>query len=110
MRPTRESVIAVLIAAFLVVQLAVPVVALFGPRPSRFAWQMYSALPPVPEAWAIDADGNETAIELGTLFAVQRAEIDYEAVLRSGLCDTVEAAAIRIVGLADGRSETIRCD
>ena len=45
-RPDRRTLaISVVVAAFLAVQVLVPLVALFGPRPARFSWQMYSALP-----------------------------------------------------------------
>ena len=92
----RLLAISVLVAAFLAVQVLVPVVALFGPRPARFSWQMYSALPHVPLAWTVAADGAEQPIDLGPYFAVQRAEIDYAAVLRAGLCDEVLAPAVKI--------------
>jgi hypothetical protein len=107
-RWTPASFLTLAVAAFLVVQLAVPTVALFGPRPARFAWQMYSALPPVPEASVVWADGHEEPVDLSSLFAVQRAEIDYAAVLRAGLCGATGAAAVRIK-LSDGGIEEIAC-
>jgi hypothetical protein len=97
-----------LIVAFLALQLAVPAVALFGPRPARFAWQMYSALPDVPKAFAVEADGTEHPVDLQRLFAVQRAEIDYASVLRTGLCDATGSSAIRLE-FADGRDQEIPC-
>jgi len=98
----------VLVAAFLCLQLAIPVVALFGPRPGRFAWQMYSALPDVPQAWIVEADGHELQVDLSRLFAVRRAEIDYVAVLRAGLCDATGAAVIRIQP-AQAPAELVAC-
>ena len=105
----RALAISVLIVAFLALQLLVPVMALFGPRPGHFAWHMYSALPQVPRAWTVAADGSEHPVDLGTLFAVQRAEIDYADVLRAGLCDATGAAAVRIQSHSADESEPIAC-
>lgn len=105
----RHFIVAALVAAFLAIQVVVPVAALFGPRPARFSWQMYSALPDMPQAWVVEPDGSETALDLGLLFAVQRAEIDYAAVLRAGLCDATGAAAVRIKP-AHAEAEVIACD
>ena len=106
---TRSTIVTALVAIFLAIQVVVPAVALFGPRPSRFAWQMYSALPDMPLAWTVSADGSEQAIDLGQLFAVQRAEIDYAAVLRTGLCDATGARAVKIQP-ANAAPELIECD
>jgi hypothetical protein len=109
-RWTAASVAAaVFMVAFLSVQLLVPALALFGPRPTRFAWQMYSALPPVPRAWAVAADGTVREVDLEPLFAARRAEIDYQAVLREGLCDAVDAKAIRLQLHGDAAVEEIPC-
>lgn len=98
-----------LVVALLALQILVPLMALFGPRPARFSWQMYSALPPVPHAWTVAVDSTETPIDLGPLFAVQRAEIDYAAVLRAGLCDKVSAPAVKIQEDASTEPELILC-
>ena len=95
--------------AFLALQLLVPLIALFGPRPARFSWQMYSALPPVPHAWTVAADGTETPVDLETLFAVRRAEIDYAAVLRAGLCDASGAVAVKVQEDEGDEPELISC-
>jgi hypothetical protein len=105
----RTALAAAFIAIFLALQVAVPAIALFGPRPARFGWQMYSALPPVPKAWTVAADGSEKPVDLATLFAAQRAEIDYESVLREGLCDATGANAIRIQATEDAPIEEIAC-
>ena len=97
------------IVAFLLVQIAVPLVALFGPRPGRFAWQMYSALPDVPRAWTVAADGSEQRVDLDVLFAVRRAEMDYVGVLRTGLCDATGAPAVKIQANDGDWPELIAC-
>jgi hypothetical protein len=109
-RPDRRTLaVSVVIVAFLLVQIAVPVVALFGPRPGRFAWQMYSALPDVPRAWTVASDGTEQPVDLDALFAVRRAEIDYLTVLRTGLCDATGAHAVRIEASDGDEPELIAC-
>ena len=105
----RTALVSVLVAAFLAIQVIVPTVALFGPRPARFAWQMYSALPDMPRAWVLNRDGTEQPIDLGQLFAVQRAEIDYAAVLRTGLCEATGFSAVKIQP-AHADPEVIECD
>lgn len=105
----RTLLVSVLIVAFLGLQLIVPTAALFGPRPARFAWQMYSALPDVPRAWTIGPDGSEQPVDLGALFAVQRAEIDYAAVLRAGLCEVTGAPAVKIQADDADEPEVITC-
>ena len=104
----QRRFLAVLVAAFLIVQVAVPVVALFGQRPARFGWHMYSALPPLPEVSIVHADGTEEPVDIGALFGVQRAEIDYADAVRRRLCETSDATEIRIRTEAAG-VESVRC-
>jgi hypothetical protein len=94
--PPRARFLWLLAVAFLVVQIAIPAVALFGARPSRFGWHMYSALPPVPEVTVVKVDGATEIVDLGTLFVVPRAEIDYQAALRRRLCAVSGAEEIRL--------------
>jgi hypothetical protein len=93
--PLRARFLGLLAVAFLVVQIAIPAVALFGARPSRFGWHMYSALPPVPEVTVVRVDGVTEIVDLGSLFVVPRAEIDYPAALRR-LCGVSGAVEIRL--------------
>lgn len=110
MSPDRRTLaISVVIVAFLALQVLVPLMALFGPRPGRISWQMYSALPRVPHAWTVAADGTERPVDLAALFAVQRAEIEYSAVLRAGLCDLTGAPAVKIQDDEGAQPELIAC-
>jgi hypothetical protein len=105
----RQTVlVAVFLASFLVWQLVVPTAALFGPRPQRFGWQMYSTFPQLPTAWTIDAAGVETQVEVKRYFAQLRAEVDFAAALRAGLCDASGAVAVKVQD-PRGRTETIQC-
>jgi hypothetical protein len=70
---------------------------------------MYSALPPVPQAWIVHADGSEEAVEVTSLFVVPRAEIDYAVALRDRLCAVSGAVEVRVQPDADAAPETISC-
>ncbi len=104
----RTLIVAAFLAIFLVWQLAMPTAALFGPRPQRFGWQMYSTFPELPKAWTIDAAGVETQVEVKQYFAQLRAEVNFAAALRAGLCDASGAVAVKVSD-PRGTTETIRC-
>jgi hypothetical protein len=101
---------AAIVIGWLAVQLALPTLGLLGPRPAPFAWQMYSTLRALPEAWTVDADGERHEVNIQELFAVPRAEIDYVAALRAGLCGATDAEAILIRASSTGEVERIECD
>jgi hypothetical protein len=94
--PERRAVAAAFVAAFLVVALAVPVIGLFRDRPAPFSWHMYSALASLPDVSVIDASGAERAVNLETILAAGRAEVDYVAALVERLCQADGVAGIRI--------------
>lgn len=104
----RQMLAATFVGVFLGWQLAVPTAALFGPRPERFGWQMYSAFPDLPKAWVIDAQGVETPVEVKQFFAQLRAEIDFAAALRAGLCDASGAVAVKVSD-PRGTTQVIEC-
>lgn len=99
---------AAFVAAFLVVQVAVPVRQLFEERPSRFGWHMYSGLPRLPSAWTVGRDGTETPVDLDARLAGQRGEVDYAAVLAVALCEDPDVVAVRLERA--GTSERVPCD
>lgn len=104
----RTLVVAALLTIFLIWQVAMPTAALFGPRPQRFGWQMYSTFPDLPKAWTIDATGVETSVEVKQYFAQLRAEVDFAAALRAGLCDASGAVAVKVAD-PRGTTETVQC-
>jgi hypothetical protein len=105
----RTALTAAFVVAFVVIQLVVPAVALFGSRPAPFGWQMYAAMPQLPRAWVVDTQGTETPVDLFTLFATQRAEVDYASALERHLCDRTDAAAVRVQRPGDDESKTVIC-
>jgi len=104
----RLTLVLASLAVFLVSQFAAPTAALFGPRPERFGWQMYSAFPDLPKAWVVDASGVATPVEVKHFFAQLRAEIDFAAALRAGLCDASGAVAVKVSD-PRGTTEVIEC-
>jgi len=102
----RNWLIATFAALFLLVQVALPVAALFGDRPGRFGWHMYSAVPDLPEVWVIRSDGSEMSVDLSRL-AKGRAEINYTTALWAALCEEPDVSAVRL--LRDDESELLSC-
>jgi hypothetical protein len=96
------------VAIFLAWQIIVPAAALFGPRPARGGWQMYSAFPDVPSVFLIDAGGHESQVDASQFFAQVRAEVDFAAALRGGVCAASGAAAVKLVD-SDGAAEVVEC-
>ena len=105
----RTLVIGAIIVLFLAWQVLVPAAMLLAHRPARAGWQMYSALPHLPQAWVVDASGHEQPVEVSPLFAENRAEIDYAAALRAGLCNASGAVAIKIWEPGQPAPELIEC-
>lgn len=104
--PRRPAGLTLVVVA-LALQIAVAALALTEPRPARYGWQMYSAVPYTPVAWILRGD-EERDLAVNDLFVSGRAEIDRVALLRDQGCDLVEADEIRFQ-LPDGRSETVMC-
>lgn len=96
-----------LVAIGLALELVVAVIVFTAPRPGRFGWQMYSAVPFIPSVWAM-VDGAEQPIELGESLVNSRAEIDFIGLARDRGCEIVRADAVRIE-LPDGTFETVDC-
>ena len=104
----RSLSVALFVAVILAWQLIVPAAALFSPRPARFGWQMYSGFPDVPSVSLIDAAGHETPVDANQFFGQLRAEIDFAAALRAGVCDASGATAVKISD-RDGTTEVVKC-
>lgn len=93
----RKQLTLTLIAVFLAVQLLVPALALFGPRPARFAWQMYSGARTQASFAIVQADGATVDVALSDYLGKPRLDIDFATVLPAHICeDEPEAVAVRI--------------
>jgi energy-converting hydrogenase Eha subunit A len=94
-----------LVIAAVIVQLALPLAALAGPRPSRFGWQMFTAMAPIPVVWTEFADGDLSAVDLDTLLIHPRSEADLRPALVAALCTDDDVRAV-LVETIEGRSRT----
>ena len=108
--PERRVVAAAFVAAFLVVQLAVPVIGLFRERPASFSWHMYSVFASLPQVSVVDASGHEAAVDLEPLLAARRAEVDYVPALVQLLCGRQGVASVRIGEASQTDAEVVPCD
>lgn len=95
----RSTALRLLIVAFLALQLVLPVLALAGPRPTRFGWQMFTAYAPPPTVSVESDDGSVEAVELGELLAHPRPEADLDTAIVTALCDRGDVVSVI---LADG--------
>ena len=96
-----------LVAIGLALELVVAAIVFTAPRPGRFGWQMYSAVPYIPTVWAT-VDGAEQPIELAEVLINSRAEIDFVGLARDRGCEIAGADEVRIE-LIDGTFETVDC-
>lgn len=93
----------VLIVGFLALQLALPVLALAGPRPTGFGWQMFTAYAPPPSVSVELAGAVVTPVELADVLAHPRPEAELDAALVEGLCDRDGVVAVILTDLGGTR-------
>lgn len=86
MTSRRRVILAALVVFIAVVQVGVPVIRLFEPRPSRFGWQMYSGLVLAPTVETEDVAGVRTEVDVEGLVVTGRAEIYWSEPLARALC------------------------
>jgi hypothetical protein len=93
----RESaVIRWIVILAIVLQLAVPVAALFGPRPSPFGWQMFTAMAPLARVWTEAGDGSLAPVRVEDLLVHPRPEADLGPALVHALCGEADVRAVVI--------------
>ena len=95
------------VALFLAIQIAVPIAALAGPRPTRFSWQMFTTFTPAPAAWIEDADGAVEAVDLAALLVHPRPESDLAGAIVSALC--AEEGRVAVIIEQHGRRSRTPC-
>jgi hypothetical protein len=96
-----------LVVVGLALELVVAAIVFTAPRPGRFGWQMYSALPYRPTMWAV-VNGAEEPFELADVLVNSRAEIDFVELARDRGCEIAGADEVRIE-LIDGSVESVDC-
>jgi len=95
MRDWRKSRLAaaLVIAAFLTIQLAVPVSRLSSGDPARFGWQMYSSADPSPE-FIVQTVDESFEIDIDDYLAARRVEVRIQDFLPVHLCSVVDGALV----------------
>ena len=85
------------VIVFLAVQLTVPAVALFGPRPARFAWQMYSGTRTQASFHIVRDDGATDEVVFSDYLGHPRIEMNLIETLPAHICEVESnAVAVRI--------------
>ena len=95
---------------FLAAQIAVPAIALFEPRPARFAWQMYSGDDRRATYELVRSDGTVSELHLADYMANPRLDMDLAAVLPALVCDVEpDGMTVRIQHAFIDTSEDVPC-
>lgn len=98
----------VFVAVFVILAVAVPVLALTQPRPARFGWQMYSVAQPAPRAWLQTTGGTVREWALADHLAVLRGDISDPTSIGERLCATESPSAV-LVELRPGALVRVPC-
>lgn len=101
---SRERLAGAIVIGYLAVQLTLPVVLLFYPRPQRFGWQMFTNAPVIPQLVLHRTGGRRDTVDINRYFAVRRPEL-----LRSDL-DLLPAHVCRVTPDAAAVELQIRRD
>ena len=71
----RDRLVAAVVVTYLVLQLLVPAIMLFRPRPQRFGWQMFTSVPVVPRLVLHRTTGRRDTVDVNRYFAIRRPEV-----------------------------------
>lgn len=83
----RTIVTTVVFVTILGLQFIVPFVGLVGPKPARFAWQMYAVAGLTPSEYLLVLpDGSHEEVDLTTHIISGRGDVRYDDYLPAHLC------------------------
>lgn len=106
----RSVAAAAFLVSFLLVQTAVPLVRLAAPRPARFGWQMFTAVPQRASYTLVLRNGSRAPARLTTYVAASRGEMDLEGALPRHLCRVVpDLASVEVVGPRSAEPRVYSC-
>jgi hypothetical protein len=94
---TKEVAAVVCIVLFLAIQIGVPLVQLFAPRPAHFGWQMFAAIGRRPKFSVVMRDGTTRPVDPSPYLAERRGDLKLEAALPPHLCRILDIAAVQIL-------------
>ncbi len=104
---TGQRIAAGVCVAWLALQLALPMLQLFQPRPARFGWQMYSGFTPHAKLSVITSD---SIIEVDPDQFVVRPRLDFVAAdLPGHLCSRVSGATTIRMSFENQEPEEVPC-
>lgn len=106
--PMQSRLLKGAIVLFVVFQVTVSSLALMGPRPGRFGWQMFTGSTPVPAVWVESESGSLEPVDIDRLIAYGRPEVDFTSALVRSLCGEADVAGVVIE--VDGGRSRFACD
>jgi hypothetical protein len=108
----KRQVVAWFFAAFLAIQIAVPLVQLvWSPRPARFGWQMYSVVSAAPRFELIMRDGATRPLDITPYVTSLRADVPIARFLPPHLCTLFpDATAVSYALDGGARTGTYQCN
>jgi len=102
----RSATAALTCTAAAILILGIPFALLWGPRPRRFGWHMYTSVT-VGRVWTEAPDGSLTAVDVRPMVATVRGDTDWPRLLGPALCRRRQPAAVVVEWR--GRKERIPC-
>jgi len=102
----RSSLLGVVLAVVVAVQVLIPAAMLLSPRMSAFGWQMYAERVSVMSAEPLDPAGK--VVNVPRWAARLRPEVRWEQVAPNHLCGRPDVASVR-VAFSDGSQDAVRC-
>ena len=102
----RVAVVAVVVLALL--QVGLPIRAMFDERPARYGWQMYSTVSQAPEVVIKYANGEAAGMDVLAPMADPRAEIRWAEHLIDRLCRDPEIESVVVRERGDEEHSTCR--
>lgn len=101
----------ILAVAFLTVQIAIPTMALFGDRPARWGWQMFSGSRTLTEFVMVRKDGTTAEINPTDYLGKGRSELDLSETLPAFICEQEPGAtSVRVTDLPSDTTSEIPCE
>ncbi len=115
MRPPQpntimQPIITIGCVVFLIIQIGLPFILLWSPRPVRWGWQMYSTITEVPSVTLVLNDDTTQPVDLGQHIGYIRAEMQLTERLPAYLCRMYpQAQAVQYQATASSPMQEFVC-
>jgi hypothetical protein len=92
----RDRLVGAVVVTYLVLQLVVPAVLLFSPRPQRFGWQMFTNAPVLPKLVLHRTSGRRDTVDIDRYFAIRRPELAHSdlGLAAAHVCRVIQDVAL----------------